>query len=94
MAQNFTKPDTSVSAARLRQGLGYVPQRPLKAGDGLELDGSTGVIGNTEPSIVTSITFGTGAPGGVPADNDLYFDDTGVPYVGYIGRAGVWQQFS
>lgn len=43
---------------------------------------------------VPSVTFGTGAPGGTPADNALYFDDTGSPYVGYVGRAGVWQQFS
>lgn len=45
------------------------------------------------PVGVGSVTFGTGAPGGTPADGDLYFDDTGSPYVGYVGRAGVWQQF-
>lgn len=43
---------------------------------------------------VPSVTFGTGAPGGTPEDGALYFDDTGSPYVGYVGRAGVWQQFS
>lgn len=48
----------------------------------------------TFPAVgVASVTFGTGVPGGTPANGDLYFDDTGSPYVGYVGRAGAWQQF-
>ena len=43
---------------------------------------------------VPSVTFGTGAPGGTPANGALYFDDTLPIYSGYIGRAGVWKQFS
>lgn len=42
---------------------------------------------------VPSVTFGTGVPGGTPADGALYFDDTGSPYVGYVGRSGSWHQF-
>jgi len=42
---------------------------------------------------VPSVTFGTGAPGGTPADNALYFDDTLPIYIGYVGRSGTWHQF-
>lgn len=42
---------------------------------------------------VGSVTFGTGVPGGTPADGDLYFDDTLATYVGYVGRGGTWHQF-
>lgn len=51
---------------------------------------SAGVLTVTS---VPKVSFGTGAPGGTPLDGELYFDDTGSPYVGYVGRAGVWQQF-
>lgn len=40
------------------------------------------------------ITYGTGAPAGVPGTTyALYFDTTGSPYHGYVYNAG-WQQFS
>ena len=57
------------------------------------LTGAANVPITFPPVGVPSVTFGTGAPGGTPADGALYFDDTGSPYVGYVGRAGVWQQF-
>ena len=41
------------------------------------------------------ITYGTGAPAGVPSTTfALYFDTTGSPYHGYVYNAGAWHQFS
>ncbi len=45
------------------------------------------------PVGVASVTFGVGAPGGTPAEGDLYFDTTIAVYVGYVGHSGVWNQF-
>lgn len=82
--------------ARVAAGVGYKPQRPISEQSPITYDGSTGDL-NPEGSIAdiaaAIVTFGTGAPGGVPEfDGQLYFDDTG-PYAGYVGRAGAWHAF-
>lgn len=43
---------------------------------------------------VPSVTFGTGVPAGTPAEGALYFDTTGTPYAGYVGRSSAWHAFT
>lgn len=63
-----------------------------------EVDAEGRVVDAVDVAIafpVPAVTFGTGAPGGTPANGALYFDDTAPAlYVGYVGRAGAWVQFS
>lgn len=96
MPQNFTRGAPSV--ARLQAGAGYVPQRPISAQSPITFFGSTGDLAQGAAAYADTaaalVTFGTGAPGGVPDfDGQLYFDDTLAVYVGYVGRTGVWNQF-
>lgn len=87
------------SRARLQAGVGYVPQQPISPTSPIPFDGSTGDLPipatDYEAIAAALVSFGTGAPGGVPDfDGQLYFDDTLATYAGYVGRAGVWNQFS
>ena len=44
---------------------------------------------NATPAQATTY-FGTGAPGTLYNNGDLYFDRTSVPYQGYVQDAGAW----
>ena len=43
---------------------------------------------------IGSVTFGSGAPTGSPADGAEYVDTSVTPYVLYIGQTGAWHQVS
>lgn len=84
--------------AKIAQRLGYVPQQPISPTSPIAFDGTSGNLDPTATDYADIaaqlVTFGTGAPGGTPAfDGQLYFDDTLAVYAGYVGRAGVWNQF-
>lgn len=49
---------------------------------------------NNTSLIGGSITFGTGAPSGTPADGAEYIDTATTPYTFYVGKSGSWHLLS
>ena len=85
MPQNHT--------AALQQSLGFMPRRPLTSGSGVIVDSAAGTIALDPVGVTSLVTFGTGAPAGVPANGALYFDTTLPVYIGHVGRSGTWHPF-
>lgn len=89
-SQSATLANSGVSAATYGDAT-HVAQVALDA-KGRATSASNVAI--TFPPVgVASVTFGVGAPGGTPAEGDLYFDTTLAVYVGYVGHSGAWNQF-